>query len=252
MVHTYIHYVLTYIHNILYTYIRTYIHVHTMVHIISYHLVHIKVHTCMYMYKLTKGKQMASPKEPQLIILKILKTILRDFHAWKMVCKLHKLVCYRSETERIFKMTRLFCFSLKSKKLGVCTCDGCVRLCTSRSCARVCWVCLNAYVRIIRRLRLERCLSLWGINGMNGAWYSIVNTDVKPRPPPNSVLFRVHICLFPPFESTPPPPYLRTDTISEPPFRGLFAGFSCLGDPPKSKKLLNSQYTPYIYFITPF
>ena len=56
-----------------------------------------------------------------------------------------------------------------------------------------------------------------------------------PRPP-HSILFRVRICLFPPSESTP---YLRTDKISEPLFRGLFAGFSCLGDPPKSKTLLN-------------
>ena len=46
------------------------------------------------------------------------------------------------------------------------------------------------------------------------------------------------------------PPYLRTDNISEPPFRGLFAGFSCLGDPPKSKTLLNLP--PIFYFITPF
>ena len=68
-----------------------------------------------------------------------------------------------------------------------------------------------------------------------------------PPPPPHSVLFRVRICSFPPFESTP---YLRTDTISEPPFRGLFAGFSCLGDPPKSKTLLNLP--PIFYFITPF
>ena len=30
------------------------------------------------------------------------------------------------------------------------------------------------------------------------------------------------------------PPCLRTAKMSEPLFRGLFAGFSCLGDPPKS------------------
>ena len=54
--------------------------------------------------------------------------------------------------------------------------------------------------------------------------------------PPHSVLFRVRICSFPLFESTP---YLRTANISEPPFRGLFAGFSCLGDPPKSWKMVN-------------
>ena len=37
-------------------------------------------------------------------------------------------------------------------------------------------------------------------------------------------------------ESTP---YLRTAKISETPFCGLFAGFSGLGDPPKSGKMLN-------------
>ena len=49
------------------------------------------------------------------------------------------------------------------------------------------------------------------------------------------------------------PPYLRTDNISEtpPPFRGLFAGISCLGDPPKSK-IHCSMYSPIFYFITPF
>ena len=57
-----------------------------------------------------------------------------------------------------------------------------------------------------------------------------------PPGPPHSVLFRVRICSYPFFESTP---YLRTANISEPPFRGLFAGFSCLGDPPKSGKMLN-------------
>ena len=58
----------------------------------------------------------------------------------------------------------------------------------------------------------------------------------NPPPPPHSVLFRVRICSFPLFESTP---YLRTANISKPPFRGLFAGFSYLGDPPKSWKMLN-------------
>ena len=70
----------------------------------------------------------------------------------------------------------------------------------------------------------------------------ITSASIPPPPPPHSVLFRVRICLFPPFE--------RTDNISEPPFRGLFAGFSCLGDPPKSKTLLNVP--PIFYFITPF
>ena len=49
------------------------------------------------------------------------------------------------------------------------------------------------------------------------------------------------------------PPYLRTDNISEPPppLRGLFAGISCLGDPPKSK-IHCSMYSLVFYFITPF
>ena len=58
-------------------------------------------------------------------------------------------------------------------------------------------------------------------------------------PAPHSVLFRVRICSYPFFECTP---YLRTANISEPPFRGLFACFSCLGDPPKSGKM--PQCTP--------
>ena len=59
--------------------------------------------------------------------------------------------------------------------------------------------------------------------------------------PPHLVLFRVRVCLFPPFKSTP---YLRLAKKFEPPFRGLFTGFSCLGDPPKSGTLLNE------FFIT--
>ena len=35
------------------------------------------------------------------------------------------------------------------------------------------------------------------------------------------------------------PPYLRNAKISEPTFRGIFAGFSCLADPPESGTLLN-------------
>ena len=64
-------------------------------------------------------------------------------------------------------------------------------------------------------------------------------------PPPHLVLFRVRICLFPYFESTPPPISGLTTFLNPP-----FAGFSCLGDPPKSKTLLNVP--PIFYFITPF
>ena len=70
-----------------------------------------------------------------------------------------------------------------------------------------------------------------------------------PRPPPPPTQYYLgyaNACSLP----LKAPPYLRTDKISEPPFRGLFAGFSCLGDPLKSKTLLN---VPLIfYFITPF
>ena len=67
-----------------------------------------------------------------------------------------------------------------------------------------------------------------------------------PGPPTQYYLGYAYACSLP----LKAPPYLRTDKISEPPFRGLFAGFSCLGDPPKSKTLLN---VPLIfYFITPF
>ena len=54
--------------------------------------------------------------------------------------------------------------------------------------------------------------------------------------PPTQCYLGYAICSYPFFESTP---YLRTANISEPPFRGLFACFSCLGDPPKSGKMLN-------------
>ena len=75
----------------------------------------------------------------------------------------------------------------------------------------------------------------------------IKNPDPGP-PPPHSVLFRVRIyaCSLP----LKAPPYLRTDKISEPPYRGLFAGFSCLGDPPKSKHC--SMYPLYCIWEPPF
>ena len=43
------------------------------------------------------------------------------------------------------------------------------------------------------------------------------------------------------------PPISGTDNISEPPFRWFFAGFSCLGDPPKSKTLLNVPPIMFFY-----
>ena len=72
----------------------------------------------------------------------------------------------------------------------------------------------------------------------------------SPRPP-HSVLFRVRICAFPPFESTPLSPDWQNFWT---PFHGLFAGFSCLGDPPKSKTLLNVPpifilYNPLFKFL---
>ena len=82
---------------------------------------------------------------------------------------------------------------------------------------------------------------------LNGAWYVAPSAWKVPKrcnpgpppPPPHSVLFRVRICLYPLFEKTP-----STANISKPPFRGLFTGFSCLGDPPKSGTLLNVP--PYL------
>ena len=70
----------------------------------------------------------------------------------------------------------------------------------------------------------------------------------RPPPPPHSVLFRGTHMLVPSLWKHPP--ILRTDKYSEPPFRGLFAGFSCLKDPPKSRTLLNVP--PVFYLITPF
>ena len=67
-----------------------------------------------------------------------------------------------------------------------------------------------------------------------------------PPPPTQYCLGYAYACSLP----LKAPPYLRTDKISDPPFRGLFAGFSCLGDPPRSKTLLNVP--PIFYFITPF
>ena len=64
-----------------------------------------------------------------------------------------------------------------------------------------------------------------------------------PPPPTQYYLGYAYACSLP----LKAPPYLRTDNMTEPPFRGLFAGFSCLGDPPKSKTLLNVLVPPIIF-----
>ena len=85
-----------------------------------------------------------------------------------------------------------------------------------------------------------------------GAIIKFVNFSCEwhnlPRPPPPTQYYLgyAYACSLP----LKAPPYLRTDKISEPPFRGLFAGFSCLGDPPKSRTLLNVP--PIFHFIIPF
>ena len=66
-------------------------------------------------------------------------------------------------------------------------------------------------------------------------------------PPPHSELFRVRICLFPPFESTPlSPDWQHFWTPLSRAFRRLFLPWR----PPKSRTLLNVP--PIFYFITPF
>ena len=75
--------------------------------------------------------------------------------------------------------------------------------------------------------------------------FQVSNYTCKPGPPTQYYLGYAYACSLP----LKAPPYLRTDKISEPPFRGLFAGFSCLGDRPKSKTLLNVP--PYILFYNP-
>ena len=76
------------------------------------------------------------------------------------------------------------------------------------------------------------------------------HVPITPRPPPppptQYYLGYAYACSLP----LKAPPYLRTDKISEPPFRGLFAGFSCLGDPPLNPKHC-SMYPPYILFYYP-
>ena len=87
----------------------------------------------------------------------------------------------------------------------------------------------------------------WGLQlGSDGiCWISIYVEHVAPGPPTQYYLGYAYARSLP----LKAPPYLRTDKISEPPFLGLFAGFSCLGDPPKSRTLLNVP--PYISFYNP-
>ena len=89
-------------------------------------------------------------------------------------------------------------------------------------------------------MKCGRCMYvLNSIFNFNKIWkqksnYFIMGTFHAP-PPPTQCYLGTHM-LVPSFWSTP---YLRTANISKPPFRGHFAGFSCLGDPPKSGKMLN-------------
>ena len=61
---------------------------------------------------------------------------------------------------------------------------------------------------------------------------------------PHSVLFRVRICLFPPFESTPLSPYWQNFYLDQQ------RAFPALETPLIPKTLLNVP--PIFYFITPF
>ena len=71
-----------------------------------------------------------------------------------------------------------------------------------------------------------------------------MNIDCRCSRPPHSVLFRVRICSFPPFESTPLSPDWQNF------WTPLSRAFPCLKDPPKSRTLLNVP--PIFYFIIPF
>ena len=64
------------------------------------------------------------------------------------------------------------------------------------------------------------------------------------RPPPHSVLFRVRICSFPPFESTPLSPDWQNF------WTPLSRAFPALETPLNPKHC--SMYPPIFYFITPF
>ena len=89
------------------------------------------------------------------------------------------------------------------------------------------------------------------ITGCESSKLGVQSYDIMPKapgpPPPTQYYLGYAYARSLPLKA---PPYLRTDKISEPPFRGLFAGFSCLKDPPKSRTLLNVP--PIFYFITPF
>ena len=92
---------------------------------------------------------------------------------------------------------------------------------------------------------LSHCASLWRSDISFDAQWTI--TPPAPPPPTHSVLFRVRICSFPPFESTPlSPDWQNFWTPLSRAFRRLFAS----KNPPKSRTLLNVP--PIFYFITPF
>ena len=69
----------------------------------------------------------------------------------------------------------------------------------------------------------------------------------RPPPPPHSVLFRVRICSFPPFESTP---YISgLTTFLNPPFTGFSQAFPALETPLNPKHC--SMYPPIFLFYNP-
>ena len=86
-----------------------------------------------------------------------------------------------------------------------------------------------------------------GLMGVMCAIWTSLNPLPPAPPPPHSVLFRVRICVFPPFENTPlSPDWHNFWTPLSRAFRRLFLPWR----PPKSKTLLNVP--PIFYFITPF
>ena len=80
---------------------------------------------------------------------------------------------------------------------------------------------------------------LSGNSGGSAPW---TPPPAPPPPPPHSVLFRVRVCSFPLFESTP---YLRTANLSEPP---LSRAFPALETPLNTEKC--SMYPPKFGIIS--